>query len=293
MVKDNSYGIAPLQEKMLEILKTFDNICYKNNLTYFLAGGSCLGALRHQGFIPWDDDLDVYMPRNDYEKLWGIYKDIDRFDGKYRLCRTSLEKNYHHRVIQMTDLETTFIHKRCVNDDIEHGIYIDIIPLDACPNGKISRLLQFFHAIIFSIYNIQCKPEYNGGRLTTIMSIGTKILLTLIKKQETRYRIWKRAERKMTQWNWEECSHVKCITSQFHELCTAFPKEWFSERKVLFEDTQVNVPYGAEEYCKMMYGDYMTLPPEKDRAVRHNTVFIDCDCSYVQYKNQYYCRKAD
>ena len=289
MVSDNSCGIAPLQDKMLEITKAFVEICREHGLQYWLAGGSCLGALRHGGFIPWDDDLDVYMPREDYEKLWLLYGGRDRVAGKYRFCRTSLERNYHHRVIQMTDLETTFVHARCVNDDIEHGVYIDIIPLDACPDGKMARLSQFIHAIFFSVFNIQCKPEYNGGKMTKLMNFGTTVLLGLVRSPKARYRIWKRAERKMTRWKWEDCSHVKCITSQFHELCTAFPKEWFEPRQVSFEDTELSIPLQAEKYCQAMYGDYMALPPEDKRAVRHNTVFIDLENPYTIYRGKYYC----
>lgn len=292
MVKDNSCGIAPLQDKMLEIMKVFDEICIKEGFRYYLAGGSCLGALRHKGFIPWDDDLDVYMPREDYEKFWSLYGTENRINGKYRLCRTSLNHNYHHRVIQMTNLDTTFVHARCINDDIEHGIYIDIIPLDACPNGKLARFSQFIHAIFFSIYNIQCKPEYNGGKMTALMNIGTTILLGLVRSQKMRTRIWKRAERKMTRWKWEDCSHVKCITSQFHELCTAFPKTWFGERRLPFEDMEAVVPSDAESYCKAMYGDYMALPPKDKQVVRHNTVFIDLEHPYTQYKGKYYCTGA-
>lgn len=288
MVKDNSCGIAPLQDKMLEILKVLDRLCNENGLRYFLAGGTCLGALRHEGFIPWDDDLDVYMPREDYETLWTKFGAGKLIEGKYKLCRTSEKQNYHHRVIQLTDLETTFIHARSVNDDIEHGIYIDVIPLDACPNGKISRIFQFVHAIFFSIFNIQCKAEYNGGKLTKLINFGTALILGIIRSKKLRWRIWKYAEKKMIRWKWEDCSHVKCITSQFHELCTAFPKEWFEPRRAQFEDMQAIIPKGAENYCEAMYGDYLTLPPKEKQVVRHNTKYIDINRPYTDYKGIYY-----
>ena len=287
-VKDNSCGIAELQDKMLEILKYFISICETNDLHYWLAGGTCLGALRHGGFIPWDDDLDVYMPRGDYEKLWSLFGD-GRVDSHYKLCRTTHEKNYHHRVMQIVDLNTTFIHSRSKNEDIEHGIYIDIIPIDACPNNWFQRLFQFKNAVVFSICNIQQKPEYNGGKLTGLMSLGTTILLGIIRGQEARYKAWRKAEKRMTKYDWDKCSHIKCITSQFHELMTAFPKEWFGERKVQFEDIQVIVPSEAEAYCTAMYGDFMALPPKEKQVVRHHTEYIDLYESYTKYKGVYYC----
>lgn len=288
-VKDDSYGIADLQDKMLDILKHLIDLCEKNKLRYWLAGGTCLGALRHGGFIPWDDDLDVYMPRADYEKLWELMGG-KLSEGKYVLCRTDARKNYHHRVMQMVDVTTTFIHSRNAGEDIEHGVYIDIIPIDACPDGRLQRFSQFVNAVLFSIYNIQCKPEYNGGKLTGVMSLGTTVLLGLVRNPDARYRIWRRAEKRMTGYDWDKCSHIKCITSQFHELMTAFPKEWFGERKVPFEDIMAVVPRNAEAYCEAMYGDYMALPPQEKRIVRHHTELIDLNNSYRKYKGSYYCR---
>ena len=291
-VKDNSCGIADLQDKMLDILKYFITVCEKNNLHYWLAGGTCLGALRHEGFIPWDDDLDVYMPRKDYEDLWALLGNGKIDDDHYKLCRTTKEKNYHHRVMQIVDLNTTFIHSRSKDEDIEHGIYIDIIPIDACPNTKLQRFAQFFNAVIFSICNIQQKPEYNGGKLTGLMSIGTTVLLNIIRGQDARYNAWSKAEKRMSKYDWDQCTHLKCITSQFHELMTAFPKEWFVERKVPFEDIEAVVPSNAEAYCEAMYGNYMALPPKEKQTVRHHTEYIDLNESYSIYKGKYYCRNS-
>lgn len=289
-VKDNSCGIAELQDKMLDILKYFISICEENEFHYWLAGGSCLGALRHQGFIPWDDDLDVYMPRADYEKMW---KKLGNkvIDNQYVLCRTTEKHNYHHRVMQIVDLNTTFIHSRNKDEDIEHGVYIDIIPIDACPNNMFSRAAQFVNAILFSVCNIQCKPEYNGGKLTKLMNIGTSVLLSVIRTPKARFSVWSKAEKRMTRYDWDGSKQIKCITSQFHELVTAFPKEWFGERIIQFEDTNVVIPSNAEAYCTAMYGDYMTLPPKEKQIVRHNTEFIDLNEPYTKYKGIYYCKK--
>ena len=286
-VKDNSYGIAELQNKMLDILKIFISICENNNLHYWMAGGSCLGVLRHGGFIPWDDDLDVYMPREDYEYLWENFGSII-IDGGYILCRTTKEKNYHHRVMQLVDMNTTFIHSRCKNEDIEHGVYIDIIPLDGCPDKPTQRFSQMINAVCFSIFNIQCKPEYNGGKLTPIISIFTTLFLKVIRNSNSRYHIWKHAEKKMIKYNISSCHSLKCITSQFHELITPFPKEWFGERKEQFEDVLVSVPSEAEAYCRAMYGDYMMLPSTEKRVVRHSTEYIDLENSYSKYKGVYF-----
>ena len=287
-VKDNTYGIAPLQYKMLDILKHFISICEKYDLKYWCSDGSCLGALRHHGFIPWDDDLDVIMPRQDYEQLWRLYGEKIN-SSKYKLCRTTFDKNYHHRVMQLVDLETTFINRRSVNEDIEHGVYIDIIPLDAVPKGKFRKVMQRINAIIYSVYNIQCRPEFNGGKLMGIMGVGTTIMLALVRSKRHRYLLWKKAEKRMTKYNWDSVTEVGVITSTFHELITPFPKEWFGNRKELFENIQISVPSHAEDYCTALYGNFMELPSIEQRKVIHNTVLIDLEKSYTNYKYKQYC----
>ena len=291
MVKDNSFGIADLQNKMLDILKVFREICDENKFEYCLAGGTCIGALRHQGFIPWDDDLDVYMPRPYYEKLWKLYGNRV-LNGHYKLCRTTLKKNYHHRVMQIVDLNTTFINERNVNEDIEHGVYIDIIPIDARAPGKIGQIGQFIDAVLFSVYNIQCKQEFNGGKMTKYINFGTKILLNAVRDPKTRYKIWKRSEKRMTGYDWNTCKEYIVLTSTIRELKNPFPKYWLGHRSIRFEDIDVNVMPGSEEYCHMMYGDYMKLPPKEDQCVKHKTVYIDIHNSYKKYKGLYYCKNV-
>ena len=285
-LKDNTYGIADLQEKMLEILKYFIGICAENHLQYWLAYGTCLGALREQGFIPWDDDLDVYMPRPDYERLWTLLKDSQ--NEKYKLCRTTKEKNYHHRVMQLTDLSTTFIHRRCAEEDLEHGVYIDIIPLDARADNIFSAYRQVLDAVLFSVYNIQCEPEYGAGK---IVAFATRLLLSLVKNKDTRYRIWSKAEKRMTKYDWNKAERVLVTTASLKGLMTPYPKAWFGNRSAGFEDIMANIPQHAEEYCAQLYGDYRKLPPVEKRRVRHNTVKIDLENCYTKYKGVYYCKK--
>lgn len=286
MVKDNSYGIAPLQDKMLDILKHFISVCEENGLCYSACGGTCIGALRHQGFIPWDDDLDVFMPRPDYEKLWQIYDNSK--EPKFKLCRTTSEKNYHHRVMQMVDIDTTFINKRSQNEDIEHGVYIDIIPLDACPSSPFKRISQIVNSVLFSVYNIQNLPEFNGGKM---MRAAVGLLLKLVKDPKKRVRIWQKAEKKMLKCEWGSSAKIVELTTNFKSLTHPYTKEWFLDwtRKETFEDIEIVVPNGVEKYLTQFFGDYMQLPPVEDRHPRHNTVLIDLENSYTKYKGKYYC----
>lgn len=286
-VKDNSCGIAELQDKMLDILKYFQGICEKNNLKYWAGTGTCLGAVRHHGFIPWDDDMDIYMPRPDYERLWKIWKSVSD-NPQYKLCRTSRNKNYRHRAMQIVDLHTTFINERCVNDDIEHGVYIDIIPMDACPKNPFARISQIVNAVFYSVYNIQITPDFQGGKA---MRMGTRFLLNLVKKPDKRYRIWKRAEQRLSRFNMDKADTYTDLYIYFWMIFKPMPAKWFRTKTVPFEDTTINIPVGYDGYMKILYGDYMQLPPEQDRTVKHHTVKIDLEHPYTEYRGIYYLKQ--
>lgn len=284
-VEDDTYGIAELQTKMLDILKEFIRVCENNGLTYYACGGTCIGALRHDGFIPWDDDLDVFMPRPDYEKLWLLR---DQFqDGKFRLCRTTKDRNYHHRVQQLVDLNTTFINQRSVDEDIEHGVYIDILPMDACSPAGFGKLCQKIQAILFSVYNVQCLPEFHGG---IVFRFAVWSALRLVPCRNLRYKIWSYCERQMTKYNWADAEQVVELAASVKVLCRPYPKEWFATViKHKFEDIDINLPAGVDQYLTQVFGNYMTLPSEKERHPRHNTVKIDLHTSYEKYRGKLYC----
>ena len=284
-IKDNSYGIAELQDKMLEIFKYFDLICINNNFTYWAGAGTCLGAIRHKGFIPWDDDLDVFMPRHDYERLWRSWEKVSN-NSKYKLCRTNREKNYRHRVMQLVDTSTTFINKRCINDDIEHGVYIDIIPVDAVAPDRLSRFDQILNAIIYSVYNIQVEPEFHGNKL---MAFGTRFLLHAVKNAEKRYNIWIGAEKRMSKYDTQNTLEFVELLTYFKMIFKPLPAMWFKTQRIPFEDTLIYVPVDYDKYLSVMYGDYMKLPPKEKRSVQHNTVMIDLNRPYTEYKGIYYC----
>ena len=159
-----------LQEKSLEIFKYFQKICKENNLRYWVGGGTLIGALRHQGFIPWDDDIDVFMPRPDYEKFYQIWNQVGDLEH-YALRRTTREKNIHQTDMQLVDLTTTFINRHSVNEDILHGVSVDIMPFEGCPEGKLARGMQIYHSVLYSIFNVQRLPDHQGGLLRFATSI--------------------------------------------------------------------------------------------------------------------------
>ena len=121
------------------------------------------------------------------------------------------------------------------------------------------------------------------------MRMGTQTLLNLVKNNDRRYRIWKKAEKRMTNCNWETAEYAVELTTSFSSILRFWPRRWFGYRKEKFEDIEICVPSGAEEYMTAVYGDFMKMPAIEDQTVKHNTVFIDLDNPYTKYKGIYYC----
>ena len=274
--------IRQLQMKLLEIFRYFQKICEDNNLTYWCGGGTMLGAVRHKGFIPWDDDLDVFMPRKDYELLYQKWNKIAD-TSHYVLVRTDREHNYHHTAMNLVDIQSTYINKHVANEDIYHGCYIDVIPFEGCPNSKIGRALQIYHSIMYDIYNVQRLPD-NQGKL---LRIPTKLALELIKNPETRYRIWTKHQKAMTKYDFYTAKYVKETVSSFKGLFRLYDRKDFDTVDADFEGIKIKIPAGYDYYMKQIYGDYMQLPKnlDFDMASRYGVVkYINLSEPYTKFR---------
>ena len=136
-----------LQRKQLDLLTVFTQICDQLELPYFLVCGSALGAVKYRGFIPWDDDLDVAMLREDYEKLQGLWE-RNADTTRYACVRSNESINIHHSATEIKDNNTTFINAHSVDSDIHHGLMIDVIPIDGVPASKWRRYAQMIDSMI-------------------------------------------------------------------------------------------------------------------------------------------------
>lgn len=275
-----------IQQKELSMLLYFKEICEKHNLTFYLCGGGLIGAVRHKGFIPWDDDIDLFMPRPDYEKLgavWNQYADTEH----YSYCRTDEKNIYHDAGASIRDNYTTFINRHSVNEDICQGLALEIMPIDGCPKSKINGAFQMFFAMIFSLFNAQRLPD-NKGKFVRFCS---RILYGIIKSAKLRYKIWRFAERKMIKYAWHECSEVTELIGSIKGMKLRHPKSDFDTVTYLdFEGYKIPVMIGYDRYLRLIWGDYMQLPPVEKRVAKHDAVFIDMNNGYLHYKGIYYCK---
>ena len=278
--------LRQVQKKSLDMAIYFRDFCRENNLKFFLCGGCCIGAIRHKGFIPWDDDVDVFMPRDDYEKLgeiWGKKADIKRF----YYCREDEVHHYRNLFATINDNNTTFIKVHQAELDINHGIVLDILPLDGYPNSKVSRACQVFWATIYSIFCAQISP-INHGKLANLVG---NLILKCVPSDKFRFKIWKFAEKKMTKYKIKDCNYITELCSGPLYMKKKYPKVAFDKAVYFnFEGEQMPVPAGYDEYLRIAFGDYMKLPPKEKQVPHHDVVFCDVLNCYKKYRGVYYCR---
>lgn len=281
----DDHVLRELQIKGLNILKYFKKFCEENNLMFYFCGGCCIGTLRHKGFIPWDDDVDVFMPREDYEKLyilWNKKADTERFS----CLRTTKNKFCGNIFITIVDNNTTMIKPYQKSLDIPQGVSMDVFPIDGCAPKGIKRTIQKFWALIYSLYMAQIPPQNHG----TIINIIGRLMLGLVPNKKLRYNISKFAEKNMSKYPIEECDKVTELCAGPNYMKNEYPKSAFeSSIYKEFEECMMPIPVGYNEYLNMAFGDYMTLPSQDKRISHHDIIFLDLENSYKKYKGIKYC----
>jgi LPS biosynthesis protein len=283
-MEQREVDLKKLQQKCLEITLVFKEFCERHGLLFYLCGGGCIGAVRHKGFVPWDDDLDVFMPREDYEKMCRLW--VEEMDqDKYRLSRTGPENFERSQLTAITDEDTTFIKERQMDLDTAHGVRLEVLPLDGCPSGRLRRKLQLFWGLVYQIY-INQEPPTSKGKL---LEWAGRIMLALRPGWRRRYRTAMFAERRMTKYPIAECSHITELCVRFNYMVNEYPKEIFASAVYKeFEGELLPVPAGYDAYLRMAFGDYMQMPPEESQIPSHDAVCIDLENSYKVYRGIYY-----
>jgi len=277
--------LKKLQNKSLEMAKYVTVFCRERNIRIYFFAGSLLGAVRHNGFIPWDDDIDLILPAPDFDRfveLWEKEADKDR----YSLCLQTKDYNDHTLTGSIRDNNTTFITDSTVDYDVNQGLAIDILPLHACPKGTLGQKIQLVLAAGSSLFKAARVP----ARQSKIVSSTARVILSLFRSSDSRYRMWHTLEKIATKTDrkYNEAGFVREFT-MFPFITWMYPRKWFDSAEwVKFEDTEVPIPIGAKDYLAKRYGDYMSLPPEKDRQPEHRIIFLDLDTPFIEYRGKEY-----
>lgn len=277
--------LKAIQARSLEMAEYFVAFCKEHDLLCYLCGGGAIGALRNKGFIPWDDDLDFFMPRKDYEKLAELWPQYA--DERYFLSKSNKDFVDRNLFITIRDRETTCIKPYQQDLDLPHGLALDVLPLDYYPKNPVERKKQVRWALIYSLFCAQTIPEKHGA----LMKWGSTILLGMAPKS-LRYRIWKKAEKEMTKYSLAESDGITELCSGPGYMKNKYPIQAFEDNIFIpFEGTQMPIPVGYDTYLSTAFGDYMTPPPADKQVPHHDAVIADMDKSYLEYMGEYNARK--
>lgn len=249
-----------LQSVILGIAKDIDRICQANNIQYYLLGGSCIGAIRHKGFIPWDDDLDIIMTRNNYDQFIEICKsqlDTDKYLFQEGIKDWPLD-------FSKIRLKGTVLHEP--EDDYAtdemHGIYVDVFCMDHVPDNDILSGIQYFFAKYYLCYQLACRGYKNATLKKKLMialsfPLRFELIRNFIVRQTTKY-------------NEKQTSRYGFFYGRTHFKTAITPKYIYgTPQYVNFEDTKLPVPEHYHEYLTQMFGNYMKLPPAEQQKGLH------------------------
>ena len=258
-----SEEIKPL---LLDILLHIDSFCKKHGIRYYLSGGTALGAVRHHGFIPWDDDIDIMMFRDDYERFLTLYKDSDQ--GEYTLHSFGDNKRYLFPYAKIDNSQTLLIED--LNQPSPFGINIDIFPIDNLPDS-IERQKHIYHKAgflkaVLSLKQIKINKSRKPAK-NILLACGRFLLLPF-----STYSIVKSLATLHRSFPCPESSYCGVVVWGYGMSEVNEKKVFSGVLLTSFEGHQFPIPVGYDTYLHSLYGNYMELPPLEKRKTHHSSV---------------------
>ena len=272
---NTNIDVRDVQMKILDIMKHIDKVCRKNGITYYVMGGTALGAIRHGGFIPWDDDLDIFMTPQEYERFKKAMADDG--NGKFVIQEWKTTSRYlEYAKVRMngtTFIEEAFKHRK----DLHQGIYVDIMILHKVPNNKLIQHIVYYESKFVTLYGLS---QRNWKPKTAVQAMVLKSLALLPCKLMARM-----AYRQIYKYDNMEKAFRYCywITpAKFR--AGLFEEDFFNHPvDIPFEDTMLMGSAHIKEYLKYRYGDYMQLPPEEKRRAAVHAYYYNTEKDYSEY----------
>lgn len=247
----DDWGILQLQNGILNVAKYLHDFCEEHGIDYCLMGGSALGAIRHHGFIPWDDDLDVFMRPAEYEKFRMLF--LDKGDRKNFYLQEWASCNGYVSYAKFRMNNSAFVEEDVKDWDIHHGIFVDIFILHTCPNSTLQRVNQY----IWAKY-ILAKSASNRGYVHKNKLIN--LLFRLLKILPTKC-MFSYALKQVYKYDGIESEFLCHFMGRAGIKTGLYKRNYFSNSKMVpFESIQLRVPHQVEQYLSDRWGDYMKLP---------------------------------
>ena len=272
---EQSAQLKLLQEIELENLRMLMEICEKNHLRYYLIGGSLLGAMRHRGFIPWDDDIDVGLPRPDYKRFVKIAKDY--LPAHMDIKTMTSDPNYKCYFTRLINNK-----KKIYWDHGQYtaviGVWMDVFPLDGLPENRLLRKLQVFRVKLNKALYKFTQIDYVSTNRTN-RPLSERVLirfaqLTRIGRLMNADRRLQKLDRALQRYDYDTCAYAWNFSGCYGKREIVPHIQLGGSRTAQFEGMQVSIPEAAEDYLTSIYGDYMKLPPE-DQRKSHEVRFAE------------------
>ncbi len=267
--------IKDVQIKILEIMKYIDNICRENNITYYIMGGTALGAVRHGGFIPWDDDLDIFMTPSEYQKFKTAFEE-DKSDSFVIQEWRTTKKYLEYAKVRANG--TTFIEENFKDrKDMHHGIYVDIMILHKVPKNIFIQKLVYFESKFVTLYALS---QRNWKPKSSIQKLILNALQFMPCKMMAKYFYRRIYHYDDMQENFMYCYWItpaKFLNGLFDESFFSCPVD------IPFEDTVLLGSVKIKEYLEYRYGNYMELPSEEERNASIHAMIFDVNNNYTKY----------
>ncbi len=255
-----------LKNIQIEILDTILKFCEKNQIRWWVVGGTAIGAVRHHGFIPWDDDVDIAMPRDDYERF---AKTFNGFSDRYIFCDYREQNGWYLKFGKVFDTQTKTV-ETLYRDLPQTGVYVDVFPLDGLSNDiniakKIARTAKKQCVIAERLF---MSIDYTGP---VWKKVGKSIYRFIFSKFIRLERHTAKFVEYATHYSYDASDYVGNISDGMYGERQVLDKKWLGKGTYLpFENIMVPVPEDYDNYLSHLYGDYMKLPPQ-DKQKPHHT----------------------
>lgn len=272
---DDNRNVREVQGKILEVMKYIDKLCRENGIVYYIMGGTALGAVRHGGFIPWDDDLDIFMTPSEYEKFKKVFEAENSSLFVLQEWRTTPDYLEYAKV-RMNG--TTFIEEAFKDrKDLHQGIYVDIMILHKVPENKFIQKLVYYESKFVTLYALSqrnWKPKSTSQKLVlnSLKFMPCKLMTKCFYR-----RIYKYDDMKT---NFKYCYWI--TPAKFRS--GLFDSSFFSDPvDIPFEDTVLQGSKKIKEYLEYRYGDYMKLPSKEAQQAAVHAMLFDVNRDYKEY----------
>lgn len=256
--------LPELKEILLSLMDEIHEICEKRNLRYYLAGGTLIGAVRHNGFIPWDDDIDIYMPRPDYDEFMQIYPN----EGKNVLYEHSNNENYKYPFAKLCKKNTLLI-ERAADSGVDMGIYLDIFPLDALGNSEKEAKRLMKKLLPYVNLNLSLLVEQWRDNVSFVKNFAIWNLHNVALMAGGHKKLLDKIDNIIRTYDYESSSLVGEFIDEI-QYKRITDKRLYDVRILHnFEGRQYYIPAGYDKILTDFYGDYMTPPPPEKQVLTH------------------------